>query len=130
MPGKPPFSRLWSVPQNPNAFLFLQFNPKRFPEELLQMDCFLLFALSFPYGFFCCRSKADDRGHILGAGPSSALLCAAMDQGSDPRSLPKVQKTDSLGTTNLMCADGQKIHIKCLHVNRDFPISLYRIRVK
>ena len=59
-----------------------------------------------PEGF----GKADDVGHVLGAGPQPKLLPAAGLRRQERCTFANVQRTDTLGTIELVGAQRQQVH--------------------
>ena len=76
------------------------------------------------------QPHADEKSHVDRAAPPAAHLLATVQERRDPHALPDVQAADSLGTVELVRAEGQEIHRRFLHVHGDLPHGLHGIRVE
>src|SRR5258708_26118272 len=83
------------------------------PQRPDMLRAVLTFFAGQPEGF----SKTDDVGHILCSRPQASLLPPAGLRRLQVSSVASIQRTDSLGSVELMCAKRKQIHVQLFNVD-------------
>ncbi len=75
-------------------------------------------------------APADDRRHVLEAGPARPLLVAAEQQRADAKTAPHEQRADSGRSPHLVRAHGQQIDAEVVELDRHVPGGLRGVDVE
>ena len=100
---------------------------KSFCHALFELVKMLYFLVKVLVHHLRCNAKSCDSRYVVCSGTHAVLLAAAENERLHFCLAVDVQESNSFGSMDLMCADGQKMDIPFLRINTIFAECLDRI---